>query len=550
VRVTAPSPPVPAPSDEAAEALARSIVQCFSDAVTVYDEDWRIRFHNDAAGAMFVSTGRPHSLVGKSLFEEYPDIVGTAFDREMRCAMRTREPRTFSEMRPASGRWAEVHCHPLPTGGLVVIWRDVTEQRRAERTLRYLARASDALSESLDYESTIKALADLLVPELADWCSISVLEGNAIRIMAVAHPDPAKVQMVLDLDARYPADPQGISRTATVIRTGQSELIADITDEMVDRSMPDPEHRRAFRQLNFASVITVPLRHGDRVSGAMSLVATRDSGRRFTEADIALAEELARRAAIAVEHAHLYHQAIEARQSAELANDAKVAFLARMSHELRTPLNAIGGYADLMLLGLRGALTARQTEDLVRIRRNQDHLLALINDILNYARVEAGRLSYQIDNVRVADAIASIEQIFAPQLQSHNLTCALDAGSGNLVARADADRLQQILVNLVSNAMKFTPAGGHIAVNCRESGEHIELLVSDNGVGIPDDKLESIFEPFVQLAQPGKVLQGTGLGLAISRDLARAMDGDLRVESSERGSVFLLRLPRAPAGSP
>jgi PAS domain S-box-containing protein len=238
-----------------------------------------------------------------------------------------------------------------------------------------------------------------------------------------------------------------------------------------------------------------------------------------------------------------------ARRRAEEANKAKSEFLAAMSHELRTPLNAIGGYAELMEMGVRGPVSDEQRADLARIRRSQRHLLTLITDILNFARLEGGRVEYDLRPVALADLIADVAPMIEPQLAAQQLAYDVRlAGGGDATARADQEKVRQILINLLSNAAKFTPAGGRVAVEVdAPPGDAVLVRVADTGIGIPADKLDAIFDPFVQV-QSGLTRrhEGTGLGLAISRDLARGMGGDLTVESAlGEGSTFTLRLPRA-----
>ena len=236
-----------------------------------------------------------------------------------------------------------------------------------------------------------------------------------------------------------------------------------------------------------------------------------------------------------------------ARKQAEDASRAKGDFLAVMSHELRTPLNAIGGYAELMEMGLRGPITDEQRMDLGRIQQSQKHLLGLINQVLNYTRVETGTVRYDLTGVRVADALAAAEALIVPQVRARGLAYSFGKCEPSLVVRADQEKLQQVLLNLLTNAIKFTNTGGEITVACADRGERVEVSVSDTGVGIPADKLAVIFEPFVQVdSRLIRPQEGVGLGLAISRDLARGMGGELTAESVEGvGSRFTLTLPRA-----
>ena len=239
-----------------------------------------------------------------------------------------------------------------------------------------------------------------------------------------------------------------------------------------------------------------------------------------------------------------------ARTEAESATRAKSQFLAVMSHELRTPLNAIAGHVQLLEMRIHGEVSPAQHEALERIARSQRHLLRLVNDVLNLARVETGRIDYVIESVALQDLVRDLVPMFEPQLTARGLRHDVRLPTEPLLVRADREKLVQILLNLLSNAIKFTAPGGRIAIEAASpaaDAESVCMCVSDTGVGIPREKHDVIFEPFVQVnVGPTRTTDGAGLGLAISRDLARGMRGELRVESVEGdGSTFLLALPRA-----
>lgn len=239
----------------------------------------------------------------------------------------------------------------------------------------------------------------------------------------------------------------------------------------------------------------------------------------------------------------------EARAEAEEANAAKMTFLATMSHDLRTPLNAIGGYVDLLDLGIRGPVTAEQRKDLERIRRAQQHLLTLIDDILNFAKLEAGQIRFHLSDVPVDEALREMHALFKPQVRMKGLEYEYRSGGESALVRADRDRMEQVVLNLLTNAIKFSEPGGRLVLGWHPRGDEVEICVQDTGPGIPPEKLAFIFEPFVQAHQGHtRPYDGVGLGLAIARDLAHGMGGELQVESTlGEGTTFTLTLPLAYA---
>jgi len=318
-------------------------------------------------------------------------------------------------------------------------------------------------------------------------------------------------------------------------------------EEWLERYLP-PEQGMTVAE----AAAALPLLVGEQLVGVMVLRFA--SRRSFSEGDRAQLMSVASQCAQALERARLHQaehaarmEAEEARARADEANRAKTEFLAVMSHELRTPLNAIAGYAELLEIGIHGALNDSQREAIARIQRSERHLLGLINDVLNFAKIEAGHVDIDTGPVPVHETLAALEALVAPQLRAKYLEYAYKPGPSDLTMQADPEKVRQILLNLLSNAIKFSEPGGVIGVSADGEDGVVRLRVRDSGAGIPADKLDRIFEPFVQL-RPGRTRthEGTGLGLAISRDLARAMHGEIAVESTVGvGSIFTLTLPRS-----
>ncbi len=434
--------------------------------------------------------------------------------------------------------------------GAVVSFLDITDRKRETEIRTFLADATEALNSSLDYHATLRTVADLAVPRLGDWCAVDMLQDGKLERLAVVHRDPEKLNMVLELTRKRPPRLDAPMGSGKVIHTGRPELIAEIPEEVLVASAEgDVQLIQAIQKLDLRSLLGVPLISQGKAIGAIVCVMA-ESGRRFTEQDLQVAEDLAARASLAIENALLYKEAEAARRRAESADATKSQFLAAMSHELRTPLNAIAGYAELIAVGVHGPVTAKQREALERITRSQKTLLSLINDILNFSKLQAGFIQVASEEISMATVLDSLEGWIEPQLRAKQLRYSYDPCPEDLHVQGDREKIQQVMLNLLSNAVKFTPEGGEVSVTCTFDNSVVRINVRDTGPGIPSDKLDVIFEPFVQVDRGVQsTYQGTGLGLAISRDLARGMKGNLVVGSSTAGgSEFVFTLPRVPPG--
>jgi signal transduction histidine kinase len=404
-----------------------------------------------------------------------------------------------------------------------------------------------------------------------------VATDGSMRRLAIVHPDPEKQERARRLRAGWPPtrdDPIGLPR---VIRSHTAEVIPQVTDELLVRVATSEENLQNLRALGIGSVVVVPLIARGSVLGAITFVSA-DMERRYNESDVRMAEDLAARCSIAMDNARLFRDLEAAQRGAtelneqlvissirqqELAeeardaNRAKSRFLATMSHEIRTPLNAIVGYTNLLEMEVGGPTTALQRDYLARMKASSDHLIGLIDDILDLARVESGRMRLGRETTAAHESAAAAIALIEPQARAAGVGLVSRCSEAGNWYVGDKDRVRQILVILLSNALKFTDRGGSITVNCGTTptpdvtlpgeGPSTFIQVVDTGIGISPAEAESIFQPFVQVDPSNTRKQGgAGLGLAIGLELARRMGGNLTLESaSGEGSCFTLWLPSA-----
>ncbi|HUQ45628.1 MAG TPA: ATP-binding protein [Gemmatimonadaceae bacterium] len=426
--------------------------------------------------------------------------------------------------------------------------RDAADKaEQSSRRATFLAAEGRRLAQSLDEGTTQEAVASLAIPSLAAWCIVDVFDARGMmHRLRIVHPDATKQLFLRGLEGRWSPEPGDLFGLPAAIRSRAPSMIAaEHVDAALASGAHGPETLQFLRAIGIGTLLTVPLVARDTLLGAVTFVS-EGHDRTFSAEDVALAQELAVRSAIALDSAKLHGATLAMQALAETASRAKSAFLGTMSHELRTPLNAIGGYVDLMLMGLRGPVNPSQEIDLGRIRSNQRHMLGLITDLLNFVRLGSGGVSYNIVSVPVHEAVTTAVTLVDALVTQRELTCVVGTNEPAAVACADVEKLQQILINLLSNAIKFTPIGGKLDVRYDVTETTVLIHVADTGIGIPPEKLDTIFDPFVQVREgyAGKDT-GVGLGLAISRDLARAMGGDVLAESElNRGSRFTIVLPR------
>jgi PAS domain S-box-containing protein len=407
----------------------------------------------------------------------------------------------------------------------------------ARQQAAFLAEAGTVLSSSLDYQETLRSVARLAVPTIADWCAVDIVsERGELERIAVAHVDPEKVEYARQLQERYPADPTAPGGVHEVIRTGKPAFMSRIPSALVEAAARDEEHLRIIRALTLTSYMCVPLTVQGRAIGAITFVSA-ESGREYSEADVRFGRELASRASLAVENARAYERANE-------ASRLKDEFLATLSHELRTPLNAVLGYARMMRTQTLAPDKAKTAWDVVE--RNATSLRQIIEDVLDVSRIVAGRLRLNVEPVDLPAILHEAIATVMPAADAKGVRLEAVIEPLTVPISGDPNRLQQIVWNLLSNAIKFTPRGGKVQLRVARVNSHVEVVVSDTGRGIAAEFLPYVFERFRQADSSfAREHGGLGLGLAIARQLTELHGGTITAASDgpEAGATFTVKLP-------
>jgi signal transduction histidine kinase/CheY-like chemotaxis protein len=414
---------------------------------------------------------------------------------------------------------------------------DIDEQKRAEESSRFLAAASAELAGVVDHESTLQKVANLAVPYFADWSAVDLAdEEGRLRRLAVAHQDPEKVALVRELMREYPPDPRSAVGAYAVLRTGKPELVGEITDDMLVQGAKDERHLRLIRSLGLKSYLCVPLVVSGRTLGLLTF-ATAESGRRYTEADLALAVDVAHRAAVAVENTQLY-------QALREADRRKDEFLATLAHELRNPLAPVRNALQILKMPRVDVETAGRTRDMME--RQVQHLVRLVDDLLDVSRVMRGKIDLRRERVELATVVARAIETVQPLVDAQRHELSVRMSSDSLLLDADPVRLAQVVGNLLTNAAKYTEPGGRIRLTAERDGDMASLRVRDNGIGIAPHMLPRIFELFVQVDHAATRSQGgLGIGLTLVKNLVEMHNGivQARSEGVGHGSEFVVKLP-------
>lgn len=525
-----------------ATARFRDVIERNADAQIVVSPDGIIQFANTAAARLFA---RPAGVLEGSHFG-FPVVGGETTEVELIPGNAI----VSAEMRVVATEWEGEHAYlaslrditqrkraELEARRLIKVEADYAAARAAARHQAFLLESTTLLTSSLDYRQTLATLARLCTRHVADWAVVYGLDdhGQPCRL-AVAHRDPAKAAVADEL-CRIPIDTSAAHPILDILRSGKPSLVKEISDEQLGAMRVSAREIQIARTLGVRSWLSVPMIARGRPLGAIALVRAADS---FTEAEVAIAEDLANRAALAVDNAVLY-------QEAERANQTKADFLAVVSHDLRTPMTAILGYSDLMLAGIPEALPEKPREYVQRVQRAAHQLLFLLNELLEFSRLEASAVTIRPAVTNVADVVRDVAVVMERIADQRGISLAVELPAQPILIETDPGKLRQILMNLTGNAVKYTDAGT-VSVQAEEHESGVLLRVRDTGRGIAKEHLSRIYDPFWQADGAERMrADGAGLGLSVVKKLVSLLGGDIAVESEIGvGSAFTVRLPVRP----
>jgi PAS domain S-box-containing protein len=535
-----------------ANARLAALVASSADAIVGMTLDAIITTWNPAAEALYGYTsdeavGTPVSiLVPPDRQDELPAIMERLRSGESVNALETERVAKSGARLDVSLTISPILAPDGSISGASMIARDISEQRRAENALRLLAEIGRVLGTSLNDEEMLGSVAEVVVPGLADWCSISMIDDTGrLNQLALHHREPAKVRHILEIQQRMPYDDDPNSGIVAAMRRREPIVHREIDDAMLLEAARSPEHLEVLRELAIRSSVIVPIVIRGQAVGAITF-AYAESGRNYHDDEIELAMEIARRVAIAIDNAWLLAEAQEAAQ-------ARQDFLLTASHELRTPLTSVKAAGQLVARYLQQPNPNRQRIEtmILNLQSEIGRLEAISVDLLDAARIQRGQFELEraaTDLVEIAsDVIASLERS-SVRLPSHELV--LDAGEP-IVGYWDARRLRQLVSNLVSNALKYSPNGGIVRVQLTSRDGVGVMAVEDHGIGIKPTEAANLFRPFERAATVRQSVGGVGLGLYITKQIVDAHGGSITVESSPgEGSRFIVRLPREEPSRP
>ena len=531
----------------------RAIVESIQEGVAIYSADRKLLYINDAMKAVTGGT----QVIGSEMrdiasrhrifTEDGRELAESDFPIERAFRGEETHDTLFEYVGPNGGhRWLTVSCHCIKHEGalayVVTTIIDRTRRKNRDDKLRFMIESAKILSLTADFRQRLIEKAKLTVPSLADWCAIDILtDDDEVERIAVIHQDPKRIEFIHELERKYPPDKHAPDSIYNVIKHQRPQHIPKIAEEMIAAAPISEEQRDAIRKLNLSSIIVIPISARGRGLGAMTL-AYAESGRTYSEEDYHFFQEFAYHVGVVLDSARLFREV-------ERRDKAKDLFLASLSHELRNPLAPIKSSIELLKFK---ELLPEVRDELNVIEHQFDHMSRLLNDLLDVSRFTSSKITVSLRPVDLKKLVERALRATDALLRTADITLHVSTPSTSLSVRADETRLEQAIVNLMSNAAKFTPAGGSIWVDVEKSEDDVRIKVRDSGAGIAAEDLPNIFEMYYQSRRASNVNSGLGIGLLLVKEIVALHGGMVEAHSEGigRGSEFVITIPLSKDSAP
>jgi PAS domain S-box-containing protein len=528
------------------------LLENISQEIVVFDADGRFVYGNGASqrngGLKNLTTGTVLSELYRDF--EFRDVDGNIMEPKDYPSVKARQGiatqgNTFKFTNKKTGEqtWYETNATPLfdaqgKVSHVAISYQDITAKRSQQEKLKFLVDAFKVLTGPLDFNVLLRKISTLMVPTLADWSAIDILNKDGIlKRIAVVHQDPQMIELVHEVDRLFPPDPDAPTGVYHVVKTGQAEFIPEINDAMIVESVKDPEALSLIRRLSFSSIMTLPITARGKVLGALTLIYS-ESGRHYTQNDLEFAADFCNHIGILLDNAKLY-------QEIENENQVKERFLATLSHELRNPLAPITNSIEMLSLKSKGSQDIK--EEIEVINRQFKYMEKILKDLLEVSRLTSGTITLEKVPLDLGTVIKDgVESIRSVAIKTEHSVHAMIPDQPVMIM-GDIVRITQVVINLIDNSIKFTPAGGTIWITLTSDGNTARLIIKDNGMGIRPRLLPHIFDLYTRRPRQSsdKLNSGLGIGLVLVKKLLDLHGGTIVAKSDGigKGSEFTIELP-------
>ncbi len=509
-----------------------NMFESVTDGFVAFDNDWRYVYLNDTAAKM--AGAKREELIGKSLSELYPEKMNTPIFNEYRRIMRDGTPTQYEYQSPFTNCWIRANLYPS-TQGMTIFMTDITDLKKIQDNQLFLEQASRILGTTLEFKKTIKNIAKLIIPYLADYCRIVVAEDKEIKEIAVHCADPKNLQLVKKLYKSYKNLEGNTHGVGKLLESAKSEIMPTIPITLYENYKNNTELIETIKELGLRSYMGVPLKIGQKVVGAITFSSTSED-RIYSQSDLKLAEELARRVAYAVENSRLYNEA-------QLAISLRDEFISVASHELKTPVTSLKLYAQYLQRQFTRDNERRESAQYIKKMNKQiDKLIELITDLLNVSRLQAGKFELHKETFDFNELVLEVTESVQNTAPRHHIFVE---GSAEKHVWGDRTRIGLVLTNLMSNAINYSPYSEKIYFKYRQDAKNVFATVEDYGIGITKEHQKKIFSRFYRVNNSARdAFPGLGLGLYISNEIIQRHGGTLTVASEKgHGSSFSFQFP-------